>query len=107
MIIPRKDNYFNRCKSNIKFLEAAMCEIPVVAQSFSEGPYEEITEDMGILVRDNKKWDDMVNLLIADKHLRRKMGRKAKEYALKHYDINNRYHLWNDAYVKTYEQTQT
>lgn len=36
MIIPRKDNYFNRCKSNVKFLEAAMLEIPVIAQSFDD-----------------------------------------------------------------------
>jgi hypothetical protein len=37
IIIPRADNYFNRCKSNLKFLEASMFEIPVVAQAKPRG----------------------------------------------------------------------
>ena len=40
MMIPRKDNYFNKCKSNIKFLEASMCEIPVITNYFKDSPYE-------------------------------------------------------------------
>jgi glycosyltransferase involved in cell wall biosynthesis len=103
MIIPRRDNYFNRCKSNIKFLEAAMCEIPVIAQSFDDGPYEEITPDMGVLIRDNSKWLDEINRLIEDKDLRRSMGRKAREYVLKNYNIADHYQEWNNAYKSLYE----
>ena len=42
MIAPRKDNYFNRCKSNLKYLEASMLKIPFIGQSFSDGnsPYD-------------------------------------------------------------------
>ena len=80
MLIPRKDNYFNRCKTNLKFLEAAMCEIPVIAQSFENGPYEEITPDMGVLIKDNSKWKEETERLIKDKNLRRSMGKKAREY---------------------------
>lgn len=98
MIIPRKDNYFNRCKSNIKFLEASMLEIPVIAQSFDDGPYEEITPDMGVLIRDNSKWMEEIDRLIKDKDLRRSMGEKAKEYVLTNYDINDHYQEWQEAY---------
>lgn len=98
MIIPRKDNYFNRCKSNIKFLEASMCEIPVIAQSFKDGPYEELTEDIGVLIKDNKDWMKEINRLIEDKDLRRSIGAKAKEYVLANYNIENHYTKWRDAY---------
>ena len=49
MLIPRGENYFNRCKSNIKFLEASMCEIPVIAQSFTtnDSPYDELDGKIG------------------------------------------------------------
>ena len=98
MLIPRKDNYFNRCKSNVKFLEAAMCEIPVIAQSFENGPYEEITPDMGVLIKDNNDWEKEINRLIDDKKLRREMGKNARDYVLKNYDINDHAHEWADAY---------
>lgn len=98
MLIPRKDNYFNRCKSNLKFLEAAMCEIPVIAQSFKDGPYEEITDETGILIKDNKDWEKEIETMIEDKELRRLIGRNAKKYVLKNYDIKDHAHKWADAY---------
>lgn len=102
MLIPRKDNYFNRCKSNVKFLESSMCEIPVVAQSFNGGPYEEITTDIGVLIRDNSKWKEEVERLIKDKDLRREMGKKAKEYVLANYNIEDHYQEWEEAYNKLF-----
>ena len=98
MLIPRKDNYFNRCKSNVKFLESSMCEIPVVAQSFENGPYEEITPDMGVLVKDNSEWAEKVEMLIKDKELRRAMGKKARDYVIKNYNIEDHAHEWETAY---------
>ena len=98
MIIPRRDNYFNRCKSNLKFLEAAMCEIPVIAQSFKDGPYEEITPTMGVLIKDNKDWREKIEILIHNKDLRRKLGKNAKEYVLNNYDINKNAYKWEEAY---------
>lgn len=42
VIIPRADSLFNRCKSNLKFLESSMLETPVIGQSFptKDSPYE-------------------------------------------------------------------
>ena len=101
MLIPRKDNYFNRCKSNIKFLEAAMCEIPVIAQSFEDGPYEEIKNGKtGWLIKDNKDWEKTINFLIDNKEIRREIGKNAKEYTLKNFNIEDKAHMWADAYRK-------
>lgn len=104
MIIPRADNYFNRCKSNLKFLEASMFKIPVIAQSFPDGksPYEVDPEDAEnlMLAKDTQSWFDMIELLIRFKETRLKLGSKAYEYVKGKYDINLRGHLWREAYEK-------
>jgi O-antigen biosynthesis protein len=104
MLIPRRDNYFNRCKSNVKFLEASMCEIPVIAQSFDDAPYEEITSDMGVLIKDDKQWIAEINRLVKDKDLRQSMGKKAKEYVLNNYNIEDHAPKWEVAYKKLCEK---
>jgi len=103
MLMPRKDNYFNRCKSNLKFLEASMLEIPVIAQSFDNAPYEEIKHmENGILIRDNKDWMKMINWMIDGKDRRRMIGKTAKQYTLNNYNIEEKAQLWADAYAKLF-----
>lgn len=102
MIIPRADNYFNRCKSNLKFLESSMFEIPCIAQGFPDGksPYQVNPEDAKhmIIVNDNDQWIPEIEKMIADKQGRQEMGRKAKQYVVENYTIENKGHLWADAY---------
>ena len=107
MIIPRADNYFNRCKSNVKFLEASMFEIPVIAQGFPDGnsPYERNPDDAKnmIIVKDNSKWIDEILKLKENKELRLEIGRKAREYVLENYDIEKNAHKWEEAYRKLWK----
>lgn len=100
MLIPRGENYFNRCKSNIKFLEASMCEIPVIAQSFTtnDSPYDELDGKIGFKVKTGKSWTPTVKKLIDNKELRLKTGKEAKKYVLSKYNIEDNYKLWADAY---------
>jgi glycosyltransferase involved in cell wall biosynthesis len=102
VVIPRKDTYFNRCKSNLKFLECSMLEIPVIGQSFPTGdsPYEVDPEDAKhlLLATDTDSWYSQIEKLIADKELRREMGKKAREYVTEKYSIENNAHKWADAY---------
>lgn len=100
-LIPRNDSYFNRCKSNLKFLEAAMCKIPVVAQGFEDGmsPYQGEEDSKYMLIAKNAdEWKEAVEKLIADKNLRDTMGEKAYNYVIEKYDISNNSHLWVEAY---------
>lgn len=106
LLIPRSDDYFNRCKSNLKFLEASMLEIPVVAQGFEDGlsPYQADTEDakhMRIVV-DNTKWLDEILPLIESKELCTEQGKKAREYVLSKYQIKDNVHKWTEAYESLY-----
>lgn len=101
MLIPRRDTYFNKCKSNIKYLEASMLEIPVVASTFENSPYN-IIEDgkTGFLAKDKEEFKQKTEILINDKDLRRTMGKSAKEYTLKNFNIDDKGSLWEDAYSK-------
>lgn len=105
-IIPRGDNYFNRCKSNLKFLEMSMFEIPVVAQGFSDGqsPYQQDPEDAAhmSIAYDTQDFINKIEELVKDKEKRREMGRKAKEYVENKYDIEKNAYKWEEAYLKLF-----
>jgi len=83
------------------FLEAGMCEIPVIAQSFTtnDSPYDkDLNGENGILIKDNSKWMEEVDKLIKDKELRRTIGKNAKKYVLDNYSIQRNAHFWEEAY---------
>lgn len=101
VIIPRHDSLFNRCKSNLKFLESSMLETPVIAQAFSTGdsPYQGVEDQKYLLLANTyDEWIEQIEKLIADKELRREIGRKAKEYVEREYNIESKAHLWREAY---------
>ncbi len=104
VIIPRSDSLFNRCKSNLKFLESSMLETPVIGQSFptKDSPYEVDPQDAEhlLLATDTESWISQIEKLITNKELRREMGRKAREYVADKYSIEANAHLWKDAYSK-------
>jgi glycosyltransferase involved in cell wall biosynthesis len=108
VLIPRADNYFNRCKSNLKFLEMSMLEIPCIAQGFpdKQSPYEVDPEDSEhmIIVSDNDFWIPEVESLIKDRDRRVKIGKEAREYVINKYDIEKNAHLWEEAYLSMYKK---
>jgi glycosyltransferase involved in cell wall biosynthesis len=81
-----------------------MLEIPVIGQAFStnDSPYQQNPEDRNyLLLADTlEEWQAQIEKLIADKQLRREMGRKAREYVEKEYSISNNAHKWVEAYEK-------
>lgn len=107
MLIPRADNYFNRCKSNVKFLEASMLEIPVIAQGFADGksPYQVDKEDADhlLIVNTEEDWYIAIDKLVASKSLRRSIGSKAKKYVTRKYNIKKTAHLWAKAYESMFK----
>jgi len=102
VIIPRYESYFNRCKSNLKFLENSMLEIPTIGQSFStkDSPYEVNSKDAKhlLLATNTESWIFQMEQLITNKESRREMGRKAKEYVVENYSIEKNAPLWREAY---------
>lgn len=102
MLIPRHDNYFNRCKSNLKFLEASMCKMATIAQSFPDGksPYEvnESDKEFMILATTPEDWVDKVMDLLDNPEKIDILKEKSHEYVKNKYDINKCGHKWAEAY---------
>lgn len=61
-IIPREENYFNKCKSACKYLEMAASKIPVVAQSFStkDSPYDLVAKEKAPIVLATYDWEEKI-----------------------------------------------
>ena len=91
-LIPRTDNYFNKCKSNLKFLELSMLEVPCAVSTFKDSPYENDTVVKCVTEED---WMNAINL---PKEELRKLGKTAKEFVLKEYNIQDKAYLWYNAY---------
>jgi hypothetical protein len=98
-IIPRQQSYFNQCKSNLKFLEASLLEIPVIAQGFTDGtsPYQGADEKYMTVLTDNSLW--LPTILDAKENYPhyKQLALKAKEYILENYNINTYAHNWQKA----------
>jgi hypothetical protein len=56
VIAPLRDNVFNRCKSNIKFIEMAAMGIPAICQNLD--PYQGLTESLFNTSNDLQNWID-------------------------------------------------
>lgn len=103
IIVPRSNSYFNRCKSNLKFLENSLLQIPTIAQAFSTGdsPYQGVEDQKYLLLADTtEEWIAQIELFIGNKELRREIGIKAQKYILENYNINDEknYKKWYNAY---------
>jgi len=102
VIIPRADNYFNRCKSNLKFLENSMLGIPTIAQSFPTGdsPYQQNPKDREylLLAGNTEEFINQIEYLINNPEERIELGKKAYNYVKENYDITKNAHKWKEAY---------
>ena len=84
-LAPLEDTIFNRCKSEIKWIEAALVRVPTIASKI--GAFEVMVEDgvTGILCENNENsWNDNLEKMISDNNLRESIGKKAYVYAINH-----------------------
>lgn len=84
ILAPIQDTIFNQAKSEIKWTEAALVKVPVVASDL--GAFEHIVKnkETGILVKnDEKSWFEGLEFLIKNKDERRKIGANAQAFVLK------------------------
>lgn len=101
-IIPRAETYFNQCKSNLKFLEGSMFEIPTIAQSFTDGtsPYEvnPLDKQNMVLAANTEEFISWIEHFINNRDKARELGKKARAYVEDNYDINTYGTRWEEAY---------
>jgi glycosyltransferase involved in cell wall biosynthesis len=97
-IAPLRDNYFNRAKSGIKYLEYSALAVPGV---YSQQPaYTRIVShgQNGFLAANSEEWEKYISQLIEYPNLRLQMGRAAQDNLLKNWLLKNHVEEWNDAY---------
>jgi glycosyltransferase involved in cell wall biosynthesis len=84
-LIPLVINAFTEGKSDLKYYEAAMVEVPCVASPTAV--YQSCIKhgSNGFLARTEDDWHAALRALILDPELRRQMGRRAYLHAIDHY----------------------
>ena len=103
-IAPLVDNTFNRCKSNIKYLEYTLAGVPTVASNVY--PYSNtITNGNGIIVKRNRYdlWRRALLDLIKNEERRVALFEEAKKQICREYDIRRNVLLWRQAYENLME----
>ena len=81
-LAPLADTQFNRCKSNLRYLEASALKIPVVASNV--GPYKNIC---AATCETKKDWIRELSLLIEDKTYRETLGEEAYKDVKTNYNM--------------------
>ena len=98
-IIPLEDTRFNKCKSNIKWVEMSAMEVPCVTSLVS--PYKEYAaEDNGIYIEGNshEAWVEGISYAIENPDKTALFAKKAKETVIANFDIKTQYQRWLTAY---------
>lgn len=78
-------NTFCECKSQLKYHEAALVEVPTVASATQ--PFIDAIEhgETGFIARTKDDWWTQLDYLIREKDSRRVMGKKARQHATKRF----------------------
>jgi glycosyltransferase involved in cell wall biosynthesis len=85
-IAPLRDLEFNRCKSNLRWLEASALKIPTVASDVES--YKNIEHGKtGFLVKEEDGWVECLSKLIENENLRKEIGNNAYKYIRENYNV--------------------
>lgn len=104
IVVPLEDHQFNRCKSNIRWLEASLVGTPVIASNV--GPYAESIENekTGILINDDSEWVPQINRLLQDREFAESLVANAREEVLDKFNIEKNYQLWARAIKNVHDR---
>lgn len=83
---PLKNSRFNRCKSELKVVEAGFTRTAIIASKVT--PYKEVIKhgETGILCSTPKEWKEAVENMTLTKA--KELGNNLYEYCKKHYDLS-------------------
>lgn len=83
-VAPLLTNRFNECKSDLKFLETALCSVPLVASNVSQLADTIRDGANGFLAASKDEWVAKLETLMVNPDRRAAMGKAAQEYVLAH-----------------------
>lgn len=88
VIVPLVDNAFNRCKSVVRYLDAALVEVPVVASAV--GDYTLIDNGKNGWAVEGGDWAPLLKRLSDDRKLRERVGKSARKFVLENFTTSRR-----------------
>lgn len=102
-LAPLRDNYFNRGKSNLRYLEYSMAGMASVCSPVT--PYLCITDGVdGILAKESEEWYNAMDKLIIDENYRRKIADNAHQRIYKDYNMYTNAKLWLEVYTEIHKK---
>lgn len=112
-IAPLEKNYFNRFKTQCKYLEYAINGIPGVYSKWFYTDVQDTSDDemvdvagTGLVADTPREWIEALSLLIEDATIRAQIGENARSEVIERYDFAKYGHLWQ-GFVESigYERT--
>ena len=89
VLAPLENDEFSEGKSELKFSEAGLLAVPVVAVRNQTYGGAIIDGENGFMADNREEWIQKLSLLIENRDLRKTMGEKAREKALSDYTTKN------------------
>jgi glycosyltransferase involved in cell wall biosynthesis len=100
-LAPLEDNEFNRCKSNIKWLEYSACAVPGIYSDLSPYAKDIQSGKDGLLVGSSEKeWIEALEFLICNEKERIKMGYMARKRIMHDFILGGQ----RDVYLSSYRR---
>jgi len=96
-IAPLINDHFNRCKSNIKFLEYSSEKIPAV---YSPTVYKDTVEPgvTGFIAETENEWEHYLEKLILNEEIRRDLAQRAFDEVQGKWLLENHWQEWEKVY---------
>lgn len=97
-IAPLVDHLFNRCKSNIKFLEYSALGVGGIYSRIEPYAGVVVHGENGLLAASPEEWEDALAQMIERPELRARLGRKAQETVTGQWLLSKHAQEWVDVY---------
>ena len=93
-IAPLEKNYFNKCKSQCKYLEYSINKIPAI---YSAHHYTDVQHNYtGMVANNEQEWIDSISHLIENENERKRIGENAYNDIIKNHDANDYLQQWEE-----------
>jgi len=96
-LAPLRDTPFNRCKSNIKWLEYAIAQVPGIFSPMVY-QYSGFEPKFGHIAYNDEQWYQAIKMLIQFPQLRAEAADSSYQLVKHKFDLGRGIHKWEDAY---------
>ena len=88
-LMPLEETFFHECKSENKWMEAALVKVPTIASWNHELANVIESGVTGYLCRENVEWEENLQKLIQSRELRNKIAENAHKRVLERYTVKS------------------